>query len=111
MKKDSKVIFRRSKEWSTFRNKIKKKQKIDPVTGNPLVKGFNLHHRDFNPANYEDISDENKFVGLNQQTHECLHFVYGSGEHRKDWKAILKRLAEQCEIMDLYNDNSSRFKK
>ena len=104
MKKlDNKVKFRRSKEWSTFRNKIKKKQKVDPVTGNPLVKGFNLHHRDFNPKNYEDISDENKFVALNPQTHECLHFIYGSGEHRKDWRTILKRLAEQCELMDYYN--------
>lgn len=103
MKKDSKVIFRRSKEWATFRNKIKKKQKIDPVTGNPLVKGFNLHHRDFNPANYEDISDENKFVGLNQMTHEVLHFIYGSGDKLKDWRTILKKLKEQCEIMDMYN--------
>ena len=29
---DPKVQFRRSKEWKTFREKLRKKQKKDPIT-------------------------------------------------------------------------------
>ena len=35
---DPKVQFRRSKEWKTFREKLRKKQKKDPITGSPLTK-------------------------------------------------------------------------
>ena len=35
---DPKVVFRRSKEWKSFREKIKKNQKKDPITGSPLTK-------------------------------------------------------------------------
>lgn len=36
--KDPKVVFRRSKQWKDFRTKLKKKQKVDPITGSPLTK-------------------------------------------------------------------------
>lgn len=35
---DPKVVFRHSKEWKSFREKIKKYQKTDPITGSPLTK-------------------------------------------------------------------------
>ena len=35
---DPKVVFRRSKEWHTFREKKRKEQKTDPITGSPLTK-------------------------------------------------------------------------
>lgn len=100
---DPKVVFRRSKVWQTFRTKLKKKQKVDPITGSPLVKGYNCHHRCFDPKEYTNIEDENRFVCLNNMSHEILHFVYGSGDHLKDWRKILKNIEEQCILMDIYN--------
>lgn len=103
-KQDSKVIFRRSKTWKTFREKLRKKQKTDPITGSPLQKNCNCHHGDENPAHYEDISDESKFIMLNQMSHSCLHFVWGDGNKRYNWKDRLKKLAELCAWMDEINN-------
>ena len=103
-KADHKVVFRRSKQWTTFRQKIKKSQKTDPVTGSVLAKGFNLHHLDENPEHYTDISDESHFIGLNSTTHTVLHFLWGDGARRYDWKTRLERLKELCELMDEINN-------
>ncbi len=100
---DPKVIFRKSKQWKDFRIKLKKKQKVDPITGSPLSKGCNCHHRDFDPNKYTDITVENHFVCLNNMSHEVLHFVYGSSQNRKNWKKILENLRIQCELMDEIN--------
>lgn len=107
-KADPKVVFRRSKQWATFRTKIKKSQKTDPVTGSPLAKGFNLHHLDENPEHYTDISDESHFIGLNSTTHTVLHFLWGDGVRRYDWKTRLERLKELCELMDEINDINNK---
>lgn len=103
---DPKVTFRRSKEWQTFRNTIKKKQKKDPVTGSPLTKGFNLHHLDEDPKNYTDISDDSHFVGLNSMSHSVLHFLWGDAQHRNNWKERIERLKELCELMDSLNTDN-----
>lgn len=100
---DPKTVFRRSKEWKIFREKLKKKQKVDPITGSRLQKGCNCHHRDFNPNHYTDISNENNFVCLNNMSHDVLHFVFGSGENRKDWRKILKNIEEECILMEEIN--------
>lgn len=100
---DPKVQFRRSKEWKTFREKLRKKQKKDPVTDSPLTKGFNLHHLDEDPKNYTDISDDSHFVGLNSMSHSVLHFLWGDAQHRNNWKERIERLKELCELMDELN--------
>lgn len=100
---DPKVVFRRSKQWATFRQKVKKSQKKDPVTDSPLTKNFNLHHLDERPQNYTDISDESHFIGLNSTTHTVLHFLWGDGKRRYDWKKRIERLAELCVCMDDIN--------
>lgn len=46
---DPKVQFRRSKEWHTFREKIKKSQKTDPITGSPLTKRIQSPSLGFRP--------------------------------------------------------------
>lgn len=46
---DPKVIFRRSKEWKNFRDKIKKNQKTDPITGSPLTKRLQSPSFGFRP--------------------------------------------------------------
>lgn len=66
---------------ATFRTKIKKSQK----------------------EHYTDISDESHFVGLNSTTHAVLHFLWGDGARRYDWKKRLERLKDLCELMDELN--------
>jgi len=105
---DPKVIFRRSKQWKTFRQKIKKNQKTDPVTGSQLVKQYNLHHLDLNPKNYTNIEDESHFIGLNPTTHECLHFLYGDSQRKFDWRKRLKRLEELCILMEQIEQENSK---
>lgn len=46
---DPKVQFRRSKEWHTFREKKRKEQKIDPITGSPLTKRVQSASLGFRP--------------------------------------------------------------
>lgn len=104
---DPKVIFRRSKEWKTFREKLRKKQKIDPITGSPLQKNANCHHGDENPANYTDITDDSKFIMLNQRSHEVLHWAWGDGNKRYNWKERLEKLAELCKWMDELNGGTN----
>ena len=100
---DPKVLFRRSKVWANFRQKIRKKQKYDYVTGSPLAKSFNLHHLSEDPKKYSDISDETMFVGLNSTTHTVIHFIWGDGKRRYNWKERLQKLKELCEMMDAAN--------
>lgn len=105
---DPKVIFRRSKQWKTFRQKIRKNQKNDPVTGSKLTKQYNLHHLDLNPKNYTNIEDETHFIGLNPTTHECLHFLFGDGQRKFDWRKRLKRLEELCILMEQIAQENSK---
>lgn len=46
---DPKVVFRRSKEWHTFREKKRKEQKKDPITGSPLTKRLQSSSLGFRP--------------------------------------------------------------
>lgn len=101
---DNKVVFRRSNEWKNFREKLKKRQKTDYITGSPLTKTSNCHHGVLDPAKYDDISDESKFIMLNTNSHSLLHFLYGDTNRRYDWKTRLKRLEELCIWMDELNN-------
>lgn len=90
---DPKVQFRRSKEWHTFRDKIKKNQKKDPITGSPLTKCFNLHHLDLDPKHYTDIEKEENFIGLNSTSHEVIHYFF---RRWKDKKRLAFKNKESC---------------
>ena len=46
----AKSKFRASKKWKDFRDKKRKEQKLDPVTGAKLTRRANLHHLDLNEA-------------------------------------------------------------
>lgn len=82
--------FRNSKKWKDFRNKMREKQKVDPITGQKLTKCFNLHHMFLTDKEeeYTDISNENNFVCLNNYSHKCIHFIC----NRKDWRRRLLNL-------------------
>ena len=101
-KNQFKKKVRQSKEWKELRELKLKEQKLDPITGKKILKGANCHHKCLDVEQYDNLSPE-RFVLLNRQTHEILHWVYGDERQRKDWKSILKGLQELCEDMDKYN--------
>lgn len=91
--------FRNSRKWKEFRQRIKDKQKVDPITGQKLTKCFNLHHMILtdNVEEYTDISNEDNFVGLNNYSHKTVHYICT----RKDWRkrllnliALVKKMAK-----------------
>lgn len=73
----AKTKFRSSAKWLKFRHFMNVKQKgLDPITNKKLLKGANLHHCDLNEKHYQDLSDPEKFVFLNRQTHDTLHWLF-----------------------------------
>ena len=76
MNQQEKKRFRDSSNWKKFRKHCKERDKVDYITQKSLLKGFNLHHLDLNDEHYKDITDETKFICLNKQTHESLHWLY-----------------------------------
>ena len=36
----------------------------------------NCHHRNLNAEDYECLDNEDDFVMINSQTHDCLHWLY-----------------------------------
>lgn len=97
MTKSQKTNFRMSSAWKAFRVKMKKKYNcFDWVTKQPLSKTWNLHHLDLRSDHYKDISDTERFMPLNENTHEFVHWLY------KIWvkdKKVLDRLSIVCETM------------
>ena len=100
----NKKQFRNSAAWKNFRLMKFAEQKTDPVTGAKLTSRANLHHLDENPEHYTDISDPTHFVLLNYETHSVLHYLWGDGKRRLDWRKRLDRLRKLCERMDDIND-------
>lgn len=94
MTKTQKANFRMSSAWKTFRAKMKKKANcFDWLTKKPLSKTWNLHHLDMRSKHYKDISDPERFMPLNEDTHEFVHWFY------KYWvkdQGILSRLSMLC---------------
>lgn len=80
--------FRQTKAWKEFRERIRKKTKIDCLTGKPLHGKWELHHLDLDPNNYQVLEEEN-FIPLNSRSHSTIHFLYTY--YLKD-QSILDRL-------------------
>ena len=93
---EKKSKFRQSKEWKAFRIKIAEKQdKKDIITGKPLIKGYNVHHCDMSPENYDSLTEEN-FIAVNKATHEALHFLF---RYYKNDKDVLNRIKQVLDKM------------
>lgn len=112
---EEKGWFRTTKTWKNFRDsfeiagikqfkngKAKPVKATDPLTGNPLKKGWQLHHLDLNSANYTELIREN-FEALNPQSHDVLHWCYT--QMCKDPKFI-ERLTDLLNRM--YEINSGK---
>lgn len=105
----AKTKFRRSPEWKKLRNQVKEEQKFDPITGKPLSTTYNLHHRNCNPDRYFDISDREKFIGVNSTTHDVLHYFWGDSRYRKDWRTMVMKLIHELKKMDLAYDGELEY--
>lgn len=100
MTSKDKTAFRQSKAWKQLRKTKRESDCKDALTLKKLSPQFNLHHLDLNPDNYKDLSDPDKFLCLNHNSHDCVHFLWTY--YRKD-PAILDRLREILERMRQIN--------
>lgn len=101
MTDEEKKKFRRSKIWSNFRQKIRRRyNKQDFLTHKPLLRDWNLHHLDMNDKNYTDLSKEDKFLPLNKDTHKFVHWLFRLYRHDP---GIIKRLLLIMQLMLIYN--------
>lgn len=105
----NKTKFRASKKWKEFRDKKRKEQKVDPITGAKLTRMANLHHLDLNEEHYEDLSDESHFVFLNQAMHKTVHALFLKSKPR-EWRkrvlALIKILKEMENINSRENEKT-----
>ena len=94
----NKTRFRATSRWKNFRASMYKKSGgLDEITGKPLRKGhWNLHHLDLDSDNYE-VLEEDRFLCLNNQTHDFLHWAYRY--YRNDGKAFIDSFEDALERM------------
>lgn len=100
-----KAKFRRSKAWKEFRDKKRKEQKVDQITGAKLTRMANCHHCDLDESHYEDLSNEDNYVFLNQMSHKVVHFFFlksKPSEWRNRIKNIIPILEKMEELMTNY---------
>jgi hypothetical protein len=98
----AKTKFRRSSKWTKFRRHVKATQKTDPVTGSPLSPGFSVHHLDLREEHYEDLGEPGRFVGVNPQSHETVHFIYKA---HGGWRKAILALIKILKLMDKYSND------
>ena len=93
-----KTRFRATRRWQNFRKDMYSKANgKDAITGKPLRKGhWNLHHLDLDSANYE-VLEEDRFLCLNNQTHDFLHWAYRY--YRNVGKAFIDSFEKALERM------------
>lgn len=97
--------FRATKAWKDWRKRIKELWNgKDALTGKPLRRGWNLHHLDMNHDEecYTDLSNESRFLPLNRESHDTVHFLYTY--YRKD-PDILDRLEDILQMMKNINED------
>ena len=98
----AKSKFRASKKWKDFRDKKRKEQKLDPVTGAKLTRQANLHHLDLDEAKYEDLSNEDNFIFLNQATHKVVHYFFLKSTPT-EWRKRIEEITKILERMEEIN--------
>lgn len=95
--------FRASKKWKDWRIVIYHKDMgKDYITGSKLYKGYHLHHLDLREKNYTNLDDENRFLSLNKQSHDLVHWAYQYWIKDEDF---LKRLEQVLKWMKEYSND------
>lgn len=106
MTQEEKRKFRRSQPWSRLRQKLRRKfDKQDFITRKELTRTWNLHHLDMDDRHYTDLSKEDKFIPLNKDTHEFIHWLFRLYRHDTD---VLRRIKVVLDMMLLYNPPRKR---
>ena len=73
--------------------------KVDAITLSKLRKGANLHHRNLNEKEYENLR-EDWFLPCNNLTHKVIHWLWTY--YQKD-EGIIDRLKKEMELMKEIN--------
>lgn len=94
--------FRRTNKWKNFRKELKRKQKTDPVTGSRLSTSCTCHHLDLSMDNYEKVSEDRQ-VMLNPETHDVVHYFFGDGNRRYNWRCRILNIIRILKRMEKYN--------
>lgn len=99
MTKEEKEKFRKTNKWKAFRKKIREHTPKDYITRKELTRTWNLHHLDLRSENYTDLSNIKKFLPLNKDTHEFIHWLFRIYRHDK---SVLQRIQKVMEEMYEY---------
>lgn len=95
----SKRKFRQSKTWFNFKKEMWLKcGKIDAITLKPLRKGANLHHRNLNENEYQNLRSD-WFLPCNNLTHKVIHWLWTY--YQKDEKIIDRLKAEMIKMAEI----------
>lgn len=103
MNRQQRNQFRKSKAWKQLKYEVRMKSSKDYITKEPLVRDWNLHHLDLNVSRYDNISDTNKFMPLNPDTHKLIHELY---KLYKKHPGIIDRIKDTLERMDKYTNEA-----
>ena len=99
--------FRQSKIWKEFKKRmVEKCGKVDAITLSRLRKGANLHHRNLDENEYENLR-EDWFLPCNMLTHKFIHWLWTY--YQKD-EGIIDRIKAEMDRMKAINqggDNES----
>lgn len=101
MTKEERAKFRKSHKWKAWRQKCRLHTSKDYITKSPLGKTWNLHHLDLNIQRYDCLDDMNRFMPLNEKTHEIIHEIFKW--YKKDHK-VLDRIRFTLEKMEEYTN-------
>ena len=107
-KQKAKRNFRSTKVWKEFRKKMFKNcNGVDLITGHKLRKGYQLHHRNLDETQYQNLR-EDWFICINNQTHDFLHWLFRY--YPKD-PAIIDRIKAEMERMKEINSVDNKQSK
>lgn len=100
--------IRQTGGWKELRRQVASLfENRDPITNDPLKRGWNLHHMDLSPENYSnfaimDSANRRRFLPLNKTTHKLLHSIYRAVHRKKrpmDLQLFLVNLQKYVDEM------------
>lgn len=97
--------FRKTDAWHKWKAKCRLHTSKDFITKEPLCRNWNLHHLDLNIQRYDNITDMNRFMPLNPNTHEIIHELFKW--YKKDHK-VLDRIKKTLDLMEEYTYGSDK---
>ena len=99
----SKRKFRQSKRWKSFKQDMRNRcGKMDAITQKKLYRTWQLHHRNLDEKQYENLK-EDWFLPCNNLTHKVIHWLWTY--YQKD-EQIIDRLKAEMETMKSINKKS-----